>query len=148
MRSTPQAWIPALAIGLIAAAGPAHAQDLRLAGQYELTGGESEGQRIPKDRLNGVVRITADTITSYDRDNKELYVAKYKIDRSREPWSIAMTTAGGPNAERGPKSATGILKLTEGTLTLCYAPEGKDPPKEFATRPGTGQNLFVLKKTE
>lgn len=118
-----------------------------LVGQYELVGGEEDGKALPKDRLNGVVRITADTITSYDRDNKELYVAKYQIRRDTNPWTITMAVAGGPDVGRGPSTAAGVIKLEGETLTLCYAPEGKDAPRDFKTRPDSGQNLFLMKKT-
>jgi uncharacterized protein (TIGR03067 family) len=52
----------------------------KLAGTYELISGEKDGKPIPKDELHAAaIRFSADTITAIDKEDKNVYVAKYKL---------------------------------------------------------------------
>ena len=47
------------------------------------------------------------------------------------------------------RSATrmiGIYKFEKGQLTVCFAPPGKERPKEFSIKVGTGDFIHVWKK--
>ena len=142
----------ALAIGLAAAmawsaAGSARA-DETIEGTYTLTGGENDGKKVPEERVKGgLVKITADTISVVDKDNNDIYVAKYKLDASKTPMVITMTSEAGTGGTKGEK-ARGIVERDGDTLKLCYAPEGGTVPTSFATKAGTKQNCFVMKRKQ
>ena len=40
----------------------------------------------------------------------------------------------------------GIYKYENGEFTVCFAAPGKDRPKEFTTKSGTGEFMHVWKK--
>jgi hypothetical protein len=46
----------------------------------------------------------------------------------------------------GKKTALGIYELSGDTYKLCYAPPGKDRPKEFSAKEGTGYTLSVWQR--
>lgn len=122
----------------------------QLEGIYQIVSGEHDGQPIPADRLkNGTARISDDRFTVYDAEKKETYVASYKL-LGEQPsgiggHKIAMKTVAGP-ADAKVEEAVGLIKKEGDTVTLIYAPSGGEPPAEYGTKPGTKQNLFILKK--
>jgi len=104
-----------------------------LLGEYIMVSGKDNGEQVPEERIKGnVVRITDDTITAVDRDEKEIYVAKYMLDTTHTPYRIMMTVAGGPRESKGDK-AEGIVELKGDTLRMAYAYAGGDVPKDFKT---------------
>jgi uncharacterized protein (TIGR03067 family) len=102
-----------------------------LLGEYVMVSGKDNGETVPEERIKGnIVRITDDTITAVDRDEKEIYVAKYMLDTTHTPYKIMMTIAGGPRDAKGDK-AEGIVELKGETLRMAYAYAGGDVPKDF-----------------
>jgi uncharacterized protein (TIGR03067 family) len=144
--------LPALLLAggvLAAAVAPAvRAEDKKapksLEGTYTLVSGEEDGKAVPEERIKGgIVRFTADKITGTDKDKKEFFAANYKLDATKTPWAITMTSTA-PKAGDAP----GLVKKEGDTLTVIYALPGGEAPKEF--KAGPKQHLFVLKaaKTE
>lgn len=110
-----------------------------LEGGYTLVSGEENGKPAPEERIKGsIVRFTGDKIVATDKDKKEFFAAEYKLDTSKTPWVITMTS-------KQPKEATttGLIKKEGDTITIIYALPGGETPKEFKTK--DKQNLFVLK---
>lgn len=66
----------------------------------------------------------------------------YKIDSSAKPKRVTITSTEGPMKD---KTIEAIYDLNGDTLKVCYALEGKDPPKEFESKEGT-QTLYVVYK--
>jgi uncharacterized protein (TIGR03067 family) len=113
-----------------------------LMGSYTIVAGEKDGQNIPNERIQGSsVRIAADTITTFDNNQKETYAASYTLDTSREPWRITMTSTRAPI--KG-EVAHGLIKQDGDTVRLIYAVRGGTPPADFTT--DDKQLLFTLKK--
>lgn len=146
----------ALGLGLtLALAIPTRAQVLGnkgdptpegLLGTYTIVSGEENGEPVPAERIEGSkIRITPDIIVSTDKNDKEIYVAKFNIETGTKPWQIAMTMSGGPRGDRGEK-ADGIIMLEGDTVRLAYAAEGGIVPTAFKTKAGAKQNLFILKR--
>lgn len=148
---TPLATAPGLVLAL-ALAATARAQDTAdrtpeaLLGTYTIVSGEDSGRPVPDERIEGSkIRITPDVIVSTDRDGKELYVAKFRLNTDARPWKIVMTMSGGPRGQRGDQ-ADGIIELDGDTVRLAYAPEGGVVPTKFDTKTGPKQILFVLRR--
>jgi uncharacterized protein (TIGR03067 family) len=112
---------------------------VKLDGTYTIVSGEEDGKAIPDERIKGaVVRFTGDAILGTDKDKKEFFSATYKLDSSKTPWVIDMTSKRPKEA-----TATGLVKKDGDTLTIIYALPGGDAPKEFKTK--EKQQMFVLK---
>lgn len=118
-----------------------------LLGQYVITAGEDNGQKVPQSETKQMVRITPETITVVDHQGKDIYVAKYTLDTSSKPNKIAMTATGGPHVRIG-ETAKGIIEQEGNIVRLAYAPTGGAVPTEFSTKPESKQLMFVMKKTE
>lgn len=65
-----------------------------------------------------------------------------KLDPAAKPKRVTITSTEGPN--KG-KTMEAIYEINGDTLKVCYALEGKDPPKEFESKEGT-ETLFVIYK--
>ena len=115
-----------------------------LVGRYQLVSGEKDGHSIPPDRIKGsTMRIAANAMTTFDKDEKEVYVATYELDTSTRPWRITMTAKVAPDKGEGSK-ASGLIEKNGDTVKLIYALPGGKTPSEF--KAGENQQLFVLKK--
>lgn len=143
----------ALGFGLLclAVSDAARAQDKAkndFEGSYTITAGEDNGKAAPDEHIKGTtVRITGDTIVVADKEDKELYVAKYTLDTAKKPIKINMTETGGPRGRKGQK-AVGIIEKDGKTVKLAYAYEGGIVPTEFKTKAGEKQLCFTLKQKD
>lgn len=95
--------------------------------------GEGNGLRITISGENIVVKDS--------REDETLGKARIKIDETKWPNAIDITCEGKNEVVHG------VYKLKGDTLSVCWgAIEKKERPTEFATRPGSGQTLVLLKK--
>jgi uncharacterized protein (TIGR03067 family) len=119
------------------AGGPA---DIR--GEYQIVGGQEGAKRIPAAQLkDNTVLITADQITVYDGERKELYTATYKLDAGKTPWVLRMTSKAPMLKD---VRALGLIRRDGDTVKLIYAKPGGKAPDDF--EPEEKQQLFLLKK--
>ena len=120
------------------------AQANELVGRYELVSGQKNGQPIPDERIKGsTMRIATNAMTTFDKDEKEVYVATYQLDTSKKPWGITMTAKVAPDKGEG-STAGGLIEKNGDTVKLVYALPGGKTPTEFNA--GEKQQMFVLKK--
>ena len=151
----------AAVLGLAAVCGSASADDektakLVLKGGYTIVKGERDGQPIPLERIKGAtIRFREDETVGTDKDKKEIYVAKYKLDTSKTPWKIMMTTVEKKKADGSQKedpkmkdgenaSTTGLIKKEGDTIVIIYALPGGKEPTEFKTKKGDKAQMFWL----
>lgn len=148
-------------MGLLALSGTVTADEkqakLELKGGYTIVKGERDGMPIPAERIKGaVIRFTTNETIGTDKDKKELYVAKYKLDTSKTPWKIMMTTVERKKADGQPKtdpkrddaeqnSTTGLIKKEGDTIVIIYALPGGKEPTDFKTKKGDKTQMFWLK---
>ncbi len=133
-------WMGLLALVLVF--GPVAAGE-KIIGTWSYVSGEKDGKKIAaKDLAGGSVGITKDKITLTSPDGK--FVISYKLDTSKKPAQISMEILEGPQG-KGAKSV-GIIGMKGENLVICYPAMGGDTPKTFATKEGSGLNLFTLKK--
>ena len=117
----------------------------KLVGTYKITGGETGGKKDTNERITDtVVKFTADKITVYDKDDKEVYVQTYKLDASKKPCMITMTGVY-PEKTKG-VTAKGLIEMDGDTLKLVYALPGGATPDDFKTE--EKQNMFMMKKSK
>lgn len=142
-----------LAFMVVAAAGLAMAADApqqdavkaeleKMSGTYKLISAETDGVMASADVLkNSKLVIKGD-----EHDVKvgdDIYKGTHKIDPSKTPKTIDASDVEGVN--KG-KTMLGIYELTADELKVCFAPAGKDRPKEFSAKKGTGHMLHVWKR--
>jgi uncharacterized protein (TIGR03067 family) len=117
----------------------------RLVGEYVIVGGEKDGEKVSPDRLKEVkVRIARNAITTFDRQNKEVYVATYDLNTDREPWRITMTATLTPAPQGKGARSEGLIQMEGETVRLIYALPGGKAPSDF--KAGEKQQMFVLKR--
>lgn len=113
-----------------------------LLGSYTLIEGEKNGEKIPTERLKGsTARITEHTITTFDKDQQETYAVTYKLDTSKTPWRILMTSTRAPVTG---EVAQGLIEQDGDTVKLIYTARGGEVPNDFNSE--NKQLMFVLKK--
>jgi uncharacterized protein (TIGR03067 family) len=95
-----------------------------------------------EDTKHHVAIIKGDLVTVLEKD-KEVATGRLKIDASKNPTEYELTYESGPNKGNVRK---GIYKFEGDILTACVAAAGKERPKEFASKPGSGVTLFVQKR--
>jgi len=113
-----------------------------LEGTYALVGGEVKGEKIPESVLKASSNINKGN-THNVKMVDESFIGTHKLDPNKTPKEIDSTDTEGPL--KG-KSYLGIYKLENGVWTVCFAAPGKDRPKEFTTKSGTGELMHVWKK--
>lgn len=119
----------------------------KLVGTYKLVSVNNGGKDIPKDQVNGQVRIVKDVMTTFDADNKEVYVVRYNIDREGEPARIAMTVTSSSRPGAVGMKARGLVKVEGKTLTMIYDYKGEEFPTDFDAK-GDSQNRLVMERIE
>src|SRR5262249_3073496 len=64
-----------------------------IVGRYVIVSGEKDGLKEPEERIKGtVVTFAKDSVIVADKDKKELYSATYKLDSTKNPSTIIMTS--------------------------------------------------------
>ncbi len=114
----------------------------KLVGTYVITKSEKYGGKPPsEDVTNIVVKITKDRITSFDKNDKEVYVQTYKLGPdSGKAHKISMKAIK-PKLD---VEAEGLIEVDGDTVKLIYALPGGETPTEFKTK--AKQLMFVMKK--
>ncbi len=152
-------------LGIALFTSSAHAEDKtnntaidKLQGRWEIVSSVNQGRELSQAEVDGTyVTITTNTITTYDRDEQQRYQAVFRIDESKNPMHITMTTAqkkaptSGLEASKPPASAVaaGILQFDgNNKWQLCYALPRADRPEKFESPKGSKIMLFSLEKKQ
>ena len=75
--------------------------------------------------------------------NGKSFEGKMKVDAKAK--TIDITPAGGTYKD---KTLLGIYEIDGDTLKIAFAEPGKDRPKEFASKPGSGVVLAIHKRAK
>jgi uncharacterized protein (TIGR03067 family) len=114
----------------------------RFEGTWKIISLETEQNKLTEDALKHIqLKLEGDKFTTVD-ENRETH-GTFKPDPSKKPKTIDMTFTDGPL--KG-KTMLGIYELEEDTYKVCVDVQGKNRPKEFAVKPGSGYVLEVLKR--
>jgi uncharacterized protein (TIGR03067 family) len=140
---------PAVALTQEKPDGKAELKAKDLAGTWKIVESHKDGVKSPKEHFEGtIVRFTEDAIVATDKEKKDVYSASYKLDTSKSPAVIVMTSTLPDNKGA---VANGLIEREGDTLRLIYTlPKelgGEDaptPPKDFKTK--KGQILSVMQK--
>jgi uncharacterized protein (TIGR03067 family) len=111
----------------------------QLQGTWVLTTLERDGKAVPKTQLGKLhLKITfhGNQVTFEYPDHTEL--GTYQVEPTANPKTMDVVTEL--------DKSKGIYRLDGDSLTICGVPNGEERPAEFATKRGTRQTLFLLKR--
>ncbi|MGP0070182.1 MAG: TIGR03067 domain-containing protein [Isosphaeraceae bacterium] len=115
-----------------------------LVGRYVIVSGEKDGVKEPEERIKGtVVTFSKEKVVVADKEKKELYSATYKLDSTKNPSDIIMTSNV---ASSSGEIARGLIRKEGDTVRLIYALPTGEIPTGFKTK--QKQLMFVMKKAE
>jgi uncharacterized protein (TIGR03067 family) len=114
----------------------------RFRGTWKFVSLEIEGVKVEPEQFKGAsLMIDGEKFTMSDGVAK--YKGSFKFDLSKTPKQLDVLFEEGP--EKG-KTALGIYELEGDTYKVCLGLTGKDRPKEFVSKPGSGHVLEVLQR--
>jgi uncharacterized protein (TIGR03067 family) len=121
------------------------ADDLKaMEGKWTIEKAEANGEAIDPEALKDVVvTITGDRYELLVKDTKD--AGTIKLDEARKPKAMDGTDTEGDDIGKVTKA---IYELSEDTLRVCYAMEGGERPKEFATKPDSQLLLVTYKRAK
>ncbi len=134
--------------GLVAADAQEDAKkDLKkMQGTWLLVSGERDGKKFTEEEIKqSKLIIKGNTYSIPKREVGTSQEGTFKIDPSKTPKETDSTTGSGPD-----KGIVwlGIYELEDDTHKVCLAPPGKDRPKEFSAKSGSGHILQVWKRAK
>ena len=136
-----------LAVGLLVAAGRPKADDAaeelkKLGGTWTLVSEVADGEERAADYLNKIKWIiNADGTWKVLEDGKDKYRGKLTVDPAKKPKTIDSTLAG----DQEGTVVRSIYELKGDSLKHCFA-VGKDRPKAFESKSGSGYTNSVFKR--
>jgi uncharacterized protein (TIGR03067 family) len=117
----------------------------KLVGKWTYVSGEKSGAKIDAAMLKDQkVTFTKENITLEGTAGK--FVMKYTLDAKKSPVGIEMTMTESPFGAGA--TAKGIIELKGDDLKFCYNYMMGEAPKEFKTKEGSMDHLFVLKRAK
>jgi uncharacterized protein (TIGR03067 family) len=139
-----------LAMAFFLRADASHADDKAdleaLQGDWKLVAGEESGKPGKAEGKGKELdfKIKGETVTSWLIGVNAVEVSlKFKIDSTKNPKTIDLLIEDKKDAK--PKALLGIYSIEGDTLKVCF---GEVRPKEFKTKPGTADFIWVLKKAK
>jgi len=113
-------------------------------GTWVLVSAERDGKKVSGEGKQIKLAITG---TKYSLTEESSAVIGHRgtflLDPARKPKATDVTVTEGP--DKG-KTFLGIYELSADDYKVCFAPPGKERPKEFASAPGSGHILQVWKR--
>ena len=114
----------------------------KMVGTWVMVSGEKDGKKLPDDVIKSAKLIIKGDMHDV-KVGDDAFKGTHKVDPSKKPPTIdAMDTEG---VFKG-KTSLGIYDLEGDTFKVCFAEPGKDRPKEFSTKSGTGHIIHVWKR--
>jgi uncharacterized protein (TIGR03067 family) len=140
--------LPAAAAVLLVAADAKDDELKKFEGSWVLVSGERDGEKVPDEHVKRS-QITwegkrVSLLTPHQ--SKETIRAEVTLDPAKAPKQMDWVRATEPG--KGQRMQAIYEFVGEDQYRVCFAPPGKDRPKEFRTRPGTGHTLHVWKRAK
>src|SRR5260370_31254951 len=123
-----------LVAGLLIAADAPNDDAKKLEGTWVLTAGENDGKKMSDDALKGA-KLTIEGDKHTVKVGDATYKGTHKLDPTKKPKTIDITDTDGPFKD---KTVLAIYELDGDDFKICYSQPGKDRPKDFHAKEGTG----------
>ena len=113
----------------------------KLNGTWILVRGEQDGKPLQQDVQGAKMVIDGDKHTLIVGSDK--MVSTHHLDPTTTPKSIDAKATEGPYKDM---TLLGIYRIRGDEFTVCFAAPGKERPKNFTTKSGTGTFVHVWKR--
>jgi uncharacterized protein (TIGR03067 family) len=113
-------------------------------GTWRFVSVEIEGMKLPEQQLKGS-QLVLDGDKFTFTDSQATYRGTFKLAVDQKPKTIDVTFHEGP--EKG-KTSKGIYELEGDVYKVCMGLAGKERPTEFASKPGSGHVLELLRREQ
>jgi uncharacterized protein (TIGR03067 family) len=143
---TRKAFLFCSCILLIAAEDPANEaskKDLaKMQGDWAIATMIQDGAKLSDDEVQSIFRtVKGDQYTVF-LFRKSVGKGTFKIDATKKPKTIDFVAAIGEQKQ----TLLGIYELEGDTYKICYAAAGKDRPKDFGCKKGSGHSLTIWER--
>jgi uncharacterized protein (TIGR03067 family) len=138
--------VAVLSVGVLVAADTEDAKKelAKLQGTWLLVSGERDGKPFTEEQVKTTKLIVkGNTFRIPKTEVGTAEEGSFTIDPSKTPKETDSTTSSG--ADKG-KIWLGIYELDGDMHKVCFAPPGKDRPKEFSSKAGSGHILQLWKR--
>jgi uncharacterized protein (TIGR03067 family) len=115
----------------------------KLQGAWVMVSGERNGEALPDDQVKALKRTVKGEEFTITRDGETVVKGTFTVDPSKSPKTIDVMITEGDNKD---KKMLGIYEIDGDNYKVCYAPFGKDRPKEFSSKGEEGITLAVWKR--
>lgn len=117
-------------------------------GTWVMVSGEKEGQKIADEHVkkSKISWKGKECIVITPHQSEEAIKGTVTLDPSKSPKEMNWTRSVGPNAGKGFHAIYEFIGDDE--YRVCFAPPGKDRPKEFKTKAATGQMMHHWKRVK
>jgi uncharacterized protein (TIGR03067 family) len=106
---------------------------------------KNAGKETPKKDLEDMTLTVTGDKGVVKKGDKVVASATSKVDMTKKPWTIDLKMTSGE--EKG-KTLLGIMKMKDGTMTICFAKPGADRPTEFSSTKDNEHILEVLEEVK
>jgi len=112
-------------------------------GTWVLVSADRDGKKVPEGK--GVkLRIEGNRYSLTQESSAVIgHRGSFVLDPAKKPKATDVSVAEGP--DKG-KTFLGIYELSGDDYKVCFAPAGKDRPKDFSSKAGSGYILQVWKR--
>jgi uncharacterized protein (TIGR03067 family) len=117
-------------------------------GTWAMVSGEKDGEKVADEHVKKSKMTWKGKQVSLltPHQSKEVIRAETTVDPSKSPKQMDWVRSTEPG--KG-KTMHAIYEFIDADhYRVCFAPPGKERPKEFRTRPGTGHTLHVWKRVK
>jgi uncharacterized protein (TIGR03067 family) len=137
----------ALTVGLLLGAdraADANKKDVeRMQGDWVAASQVIDGEKLADDEAQTLFRTVKDDTYKIFSFDKPVGSGKFTIDATKKPRTI---DARPETAAKDAPPLLGIYEIDGDTFRTCFASPGKDRPKDFDCKAGSGQRLTVWKR--
>jgi len=114
-------------------------------GAWIVVGMEQDGKKLPAEALDKLEMKLIIKGENYEvsMGGKVIEKGTSSADETKKPIALDIKPADGPN--KG-KTILAIAEIDGDSMKSCYNMEGKDRPKEFSTKEGSGHLLILFKR--
>jgi uncharacterized protein (TIGR03067 family) len=143
----------ALAVGVLLAAD-AKDEDFqkelkKLEGTWVLISGEVDGKKVSDEHVKKskiTFKGTAVAVDTPHQSSETIKSTITKLDATKTPHEMHWTREVGPSVGKTMKAVYEFMGPDQ--IRFCFDPSGKETPKEFKTKEGSGHVLHVWKRVK
>jgi uncharacterized protein (TIGR03067 family) len=128
--------------GALGGGDAARKEQERLQGTWKVLKMVDSGRPGPADEVQKTRLVVAGDKLTVQMDGKPEELATFTLDPGKKPAAIDIRPA------KGRELVKGIYKLEKDQLHICFAKDGKDRPKEFASTQEARSSLVVLERVK